>query len=113
MKTEQPIPTPISAALVVPDMVHPYGKHWKQPLREAITINDANAFMDRATFDQLADYSYSQPSGVYEGKMWKASNAYYHKTENGEPLRWWLHWFGPGDHPDYCSDHVREIVIHP
>lgn len=56
----------------IPAMTHPLGKHWKQPEVDEITIDDTHALMSQRAFDKLLEYSASRPSGVYEGKMWKA-----------------------------------------
>lgn len=90
---------------IVPKMVHPLSKHWQQPSVDAIQITDTYAKMTRATFDLLADYSASQPTGCYPGKMWKA-----HYRADG----WWLKWFGyseKGD--DWCTTYGRMIEIMP
>jgi hypothetical protein len=59
------------AAHIIPPITNPLGKHWNQPLRTWIEIDDTHAMMPREAFDQLLDYTQSQPSGVYPGKMWK------------------------------------------
>lgn len=59
------------AAHIIPAMTDPMGKHWDQPKREFIDIDDTHALMCQKTFDELSDYTMSQPSGVYPGKMWK------------------------------------------
>lgn len=91
-----------SQAHPVPPMTHPYGQYWKQPSRFEIEIDDTHAMMSRASFDALLDYSASQPTGAYEGKMWKA-----HYKRDG----WCLRWFGPSDKPDMVSVNGRKILI--
>jgi hypothetical protein len=117
MKTEQPIQPPVAASAVIPPITDPMGKYWGQPSLDRITLNETHAFMDAEAFDELRDYSCSQPTGVYPGKMWKHSNAYYRKTEKGEPLRWWLRWYGEAREPEMigkmCSNHAREIIVSP
>ena len=51
-------------------MTDPMGRHWRQPPRERILIDDTHALMDLATFEQLSEYSCTIPTGVYPGKMW-------------------------------------------
>jgi hypothetical protein len=87
---------------IIPPMVHPLGKHWDQPPVDCIQVNDTHATMSQQAFDDLADYSHSQPTGVYEGKMWKA-----HYELDG----WVLHWWGPSLNPDCCKRHARKITI--
>ena len=86
----------------IPDMDHPLGKNWNQPSRDKILIDDQYALMEKFTFDQLADYSFSQPTGVYPGKMWKS----------GRHKKWFLCWFGYSSKGEnFCSNNYREIVI--
>lgn len=61
------------ATLVIPDMVHPLGKYWEQPSRENITVDEHNhrAHMDKKTMFQLHNYETTNPTGAYEGKMWR------------------------------------------
>lgn len=86
--------------VVIPAMVDPLGAHWNQPDRNRIAIDSTHALMDEATFLSLAEYSTSYPSGVYEGKMWKA------KCRG----KWWLRWYGYSVNPDCCSNNQREIL---
>lgn len=88
---------------VIPPMTHPYGQHWKQPDRAEILIDDKHAVMSKSSLEKLLDYSNSQPSGVYEGKMWR--------VKIGKPTRWFLCWFGYSQKPDCCSNNHREILI--
>jgi len=75
---------------------------WNQPQRKAITLDDTHAMMNRVSFDRLLDYSYSQPSGVWIGKMWK---------QRHETKEWTLCWFGISDKPGYLSNNYRKILI--
>lgn len=90
---------------VIPPITEPMGKYWDQPDPSLILIDDTHALMSEETFLQLHDYSYSQPSGVYPGKMWRF----------GRPIvggqRWWLRWFGLSEAPNMCSNHCREILL--
>lgn len=104
----------------IPPMVHPSGKYWDQPDRSRIVLDTRCAMMDRATFLALAEYTTTVPSGVYEGKMWKAQKWVW----GGTPLEigrgyakrkmldeWWLRWYGPSARPGYVLTHSREIII--
>jgi len=86
----------------VPPITEPMGKWWEQPSRFDIEIDSGHALMTQETFDALHDYSHSQPSGVYPGKMWRA-----HYRLDG----WWLHWFGETENPKMCSNNSRRILI--
>lgn len=86
---------------VIPEMTHPLGKHWDQPDRSRILIDDSHALMTKADFNELADYSWSQPSGVYDGKMWKST---------GRDATY-LKWYHPAEDPNKCAVGVREILI--
>jgi hypothetical protein len=86
----------------IPPMTHPYGRVWEQPALSEIDIDDKYAVMNRESFLKIKNYSRSQPSGVYEGKMWRSSD---------DEKTWYLHWWGFSDDPDKCSGNVREIKI--
>ncbi len=83
-------------------MTHELSRAWGQPELIEILIDDDFATMNKNSFDKLGDYSRSQPSAVYEGKMWKSSD---------DKITWHLHWWGFSDDPDKCSGNVREIKI--
>lgn len=90
---------------IIPQITDPLGLNWRQPNKDNILIDDSHAAMYKQDFDQLADYSLSQPSGVYVGKMWKAS--YY----NDNVKAWYLCWYGSHPEPGYCSNNYRQILI--
>lgn len=113
-------PERLGAGATIPPMLHEMGRHWRQPDRSRITIDATHALMSQADFEALADYTTSQPSGVYEGKMWKSQAWKWEGDEvsidRGYARRvmlgkWYLRWFGPSDKPGYCSNNVREIII--
>lgn len=86
----------------IPVITDHLGRYWRQPVIKDIEIDDTHALMNKKTFDELLEYSCSQPTAVYEGKMWKS------KTIDG----WVLRWFGI-DHKDregYCSNNSRLIL---
>ena len=83
----------------IPAITSPLGRYWDQPSRQAILVDETHTIMTRATFEQLADYSVTVPTGVYTGKMWRCG-------------RRWLRWYD--DHPalpDRCTIHEREILV--
>lgn len=94
---------------IIPEITDPMGRHWEQPSRQEIAISSLKARMSAATMKKLPDYSCSQPSGVYPGKMWRSSNVYYKELD--APVIWWLRWFGEHEDPALCSNHSREIVL--
>lgn len=83
-------------------MTDPLGKYWEQPDRNEIKINNDIALMNKETFDKLKQYDNSNPTGAYEGKMWKrkVGSNYY------------LCWFGIDDDPKFVSNHHRQIMFH-
>lgn len=88
---------------IIPAMTDPLGRHWDQPPRECILLDDTHAIMSSQAFKALHDYSRSMPSGVYPGKMWKAI------MPDGQAF---LRWFGiVVGNPDVCSNNQREILI--
>ena len=92
----------------IPEMTHPLSKSWTQPAISEIKINGEYAVMSQKTLDKIPDYSLSQPSGVYEGKMWKSNKHQFYKE--AEDI-WYLHWFGVSDKPNCCSHNLRKIII--
>jgi hypothetical protein len=89
----------------VPKITDPMGKHWEQPDAAGFAIDDSFAMMTQSDFDKLHDYSHSQPTEVYPGKMWRA--------QYGKPgeKKWFLCWFGISDRPGFVSNNYREILI--
>jgi hypothetical protein len=98
---------------VIPPITDPMGKHWRQPPRDSITLDETHALMSRATFEQLAEYSGTFPTGVYEGKMWKRHDGLFDqafRARGGKP-EWLLVWFGYCDEPKMVSNNFRKILI--
>lgn len=85
---------------LIPDITDPLGRAWNQPSRSEIDIDDTHALMDTIAFDDLSEYSCSIPSGVYDGKMWKAHIG----------GKWLLRWYGPDKKPGHCAINQREII---
>lgn len=95
----------------IPPITDPMGKHWKQPPTGSIGVTDTQAHMSRATFDQLAEYSASNPTGVYDGKMWRRHDGAFDRKCPPENRKWLLCWYGPATEPKMCTIHQREIVL--
>jgi hypothetical protein len=86
----------------IPPITRELGKYWEQPQRSEILLDENHAVMSRATFQKLAEYSTTVPTGVYEGKMWRRR----------EPSRGWLlAWYGPHPTLGICSINLRQIVM--
>lgn len=97
----------------IPPITDPLGKSWNQPERSEILIDETHALMTRRTFDQLAEYSGSFPTGVYEGKMWKRHDGSFDREylrHGGKPV-WMLVWYGRCSKPDHVSNNFRTIVL--
>ncbi|QIX18365.1 hypothetical protein [Burkholderia multivorans] len=87
---------------MIPPITDPLGRYWRQPPRSEILVDDEHAIMTRSTFEKLAEYSATRPSGVYPGKMWRAV------YDDGAYLRW----YGIVDgRPDLCSNNQRLILL--
>lgn len=97
----------------IPPMTDPMGQYWKQPPVSDIELAGDKAYMNAVTFNWLAEYSCSYPSGVYEGKMWKRHDGLHDRNCPPEKRRWLLCWYGPSDDPKKCEIMAREIVIRP
>jgi hypothetical protein len=94
---------------VLPALESPYSSSaWQQPSRESILIDKTHALMTGATFEKLAEYSSTMPSGVYPGKLWRRHDGIYDRR--CVTPRWLLCWYGPVD-ADKCSIEFREVLI--
>jgi hypothetical protein len=87
----------------IPIMTHPLSSAWDQPKRSEITLDDNYAMMNKKTFEDLAEYSCSMPSGVYEGKMWKRID-----WQSQVP---YFFWYGLSEKEGHCSINSREIIV--
>lgn len=88
----------------VPPITEPLGRYWEQPDPTNWLFSPTEVLMPAADLLLLSDYSYSQPSAVYEGKMWRLRN-FPERDPN-----WYLHWWGPSENPQMCRNHVRKII---
>lgn len=86
---------------IIPPITYPMGKCWEQPHRRYIELDDTHALMSEQTFYELKEYSTTIPTGVYDGKMWKA----FHKGE------WYLRWYAPDVDPEMVRIEKRIILI--
>jgi hypothetical protein len=97
----------------IPPITDPLGRSWEQPGRECIEVDEKFALMSRAVFDLLPEYSCSNPTGAYEGKMWKRHDGSFDReflARGGKPT-WLLCWYGVSDKPGYVSNNFREIIL--
>lgn len=97
-------------------MTHPLSKYWEQPPRKNILVDDTHAVMTHQTFSELKNYSLTQPTGAYEGKMWKSRDRRISTLEDGNRNwvwldTWTLCWYGPDPTPGWVSNNYREILI--
>lgn len=91
----------------IPQITHPLGKYWHQPDRSEIMIDEECAVMTVRTLNDLWEYSCTNPSFVYPGKMWRCKKNYYDESKG-----WLLKWFGPYEKgEDWVSNHCREILL--
>lgn len=70
----------------IPPMTNSLGKHWVQPDPSGFVLDDDYVLMSKLDFDLLPDYTNSEPTGKYNGKMWKGQ----FKTTKGK--KWFLAW---------------------
>lgn len=87
---------------IIPLIIHPLGKSWRQPDPKNFLIDDDHVVMTQEECNKLATYSTSKPSGVYAGKMWKR------ETNKGKLI---LCWYGYHQNPNFCSNNERWILI--
>lgn len=88
---------------MIPPITDPMGRHWDQPSRDDILVDDTHAVMTVKTFTALLEYSTSMPSGVYDGKMWRR-----HDRCDCLDL---LMWYGPSEKLGSCLINSREILL--
>lgn len=86
----------------IPPMTDPLSKYWGQPSAKDILIDETTAIMTEKTFRELKDYSASNPTGVYEGKMWK-------RCATSDEC-YMLCWYQAGA-PDTCNIQTRTILV--
>lgn len=98
---------------IIPPMTDPQGRYWKQPSRFYIEVDDMHALMSKETFEALPEYSASNPSGVYPGKMWRRYDGVYDQAflRSGGTPEWLLVWYGASDNPKFCSVNHRKVVL--
>jgi hypothetical protein len=98
----------------IPPMTHELSRYWEQPSREEILVDDTHALMTRETFQKLAEYSASNPTGAYEGKMWRRHDGLFDerfKVRGGVP-EWLLCWYGESEiGPGFVSNNHRKILL--
>lgn len=98
----------------IPPITDPMGRSWNQPATAEILIDSTHAVMERSTFERLAEYSATQPSGCYPGKMWRRHDGLFDaafRAKGGVP-EWLLCWYGYSEKgPDYCSINFRSILL--
>lgn len=87
---------------VIPPMTHPWGQVWRQPDSKNIVLDKDYAVMSKKDFNLLPDYTKSEPTGKYNGKMWKGEY-------RGIWYLFWCHDENSVDNTIYISN--REILI--
>jgi hypothetical protein len=105
--------SPQSFSCIIPSMTHPLSSAWRQPDPSRFLIDDTHVVMSWVDFNSLHEYSASQPSGVYEGKMWRRHNGSFDFefiARGGKP-EWMLCWFSESDKPGYCKTNFRKILL--
>jgi hypothetical protein len=71
----------------------PMSKNWNQTSPSLFFVGREYIFITKAVFDQMPEYSCSDPTGVYPGKMWVSCPEMYNHMYP-TPLRgWFLCWF--------------------
>lgn len=88
----------------IPDMTHELSRYWDQPSKDEFVIDQLSeyAIMTEEVFNKFHNYSHSNPSGAYEGKMWVSTYKGIH----------YLKWFDT--HPDkegWLIGHHLEIIL--
>ena len=108
---------PVIDECPVPPITDPMGRGWEQPDRLKMVFDSKTVIMSREDFNKLYEYSTSNPTGCYLGKMWKRQNYNIIKGDDDEDVIKWLHtwklcWFDLSSKGDkWCSTETREIII--
>ena len=90
-----------STYAAIPPMVDPLGQHWRQPIDIRLApMDNTHVLLTQQQVDGLSDYSYSYPSGTYDGKCWK---------REGEECRC-LCWYQPHATPGKIGIGSRVIL---
>ena len=89
---------------IIPDMVDPLGKHWRQPKDiQFALMDDTHVLLTPAQWFGLSHYDRSMPSGTYAGKCW---------GWNGPQGERGLFWYGDDSHDEqFMVIHRREVII--
>lgn len=116
----------VPALNIIPEIEGNLGRSWNQPKRNhiSIEIKDTSneigtslsvppkydlihAYMSQAHMQQLSNYSRSQPTGVYPGKMWRGQY-----TDLAGLERWYLCWYDEvKGRPDMCCTKSVPILL--
>ncbi len=112
---------PVLPNVYIPALEAEEAKHCpKQPHPAHVLTNATHAVLRQADFDGLSDYSATNPTGVYPGKMWKRHDGIYDaefRASGGQP-EWLLCWYGhcsgntcvqPCD--KHCSVNSRKLIV--
>jgi hypothetical protein len=93
----------------IPEMTNPLGKHWEQPDRSQIKFALGKAWVSKEDFAKLKQYDVTNPSGVYEGKMWKS--VFHRKGKYGMIKSHLLMWYAPSKKEGFCDVKRIELMI--
>lgn len=88
----------------IPPITDPIGRYWNQPPREEVLVDDSHAVMTAETLAKLLNYDITDPSGAYEGKMWRRGDLEFGSVG-------WLCWYGHSEKPGMVSVNVRPILL--
>lgn len=94
-------PDKVNENNIIPPIPHPHEVGWQQPSPADIKIVDDKAYMSLTTFNKLYLYSNSNPTGAYEGKMWKREI----------PSGYLLCWYRLSSTPYLVKVETRRIVL--
>lgn len=91
--------------------IDPQGVNWLQPSPTNIAIDDTHALLTAADWAELREYSASNPSGVYPGKIWKRHDGLFDSRCHPSKRRWLLCWYGISQDPGKCTVNYREAIV--
>lgn len=92
---------------IIPAITDPLGRYWDQPPLRDILVDGTHAVMSQQTMSQLKNYSHTNPTGVYEGKMWRAELIHPETRETINVLRW----YAKSEDPGWVVNEQRRILL--
>jgi hypothetical protein len=97
---------------IIPIMDDPLSVAWQQPRDiRSMPMDEKIILLRPDQLEELPEYSYTIPSGVYPGKCWKREEMKMRGFRWAPSGRWWLGWYGIHSDPKRCTINWRIIEV--